>query len=143
MDMENGFTLRTVADMMNAEPRTQEEENEYRRGYSDGFIAAVNLLADMHFLKSVDRISAVLYDHWEHALQEWRDGDGYLPPGMPRKALCVYCGAPAEHMDHVLPRSRGGRTSQDNLVPACARCNYDKGARTPEEWRGGSDASHG
>jgi len=141
--MENEYLLRTVADIMNAAPRTQEEENEYRQGYSDGFIAAVNLLADLHFLKSIDRISEAMYDHWEYALQEWQRGAEYLPPTLPRKALCVYCGAPAEHMDHVIPRSRGGRTTQSNLVPACARCNYEKGAQTPEEWRGGADVQHG
>lgn len=116
-------------------PGDVENEVDYRRGYCDGFIAAVNLLTDIHFLKSIDRISEALYDHWEYALQNWQRGDGYLPPDFPRKALCVYCGKPAEHMDHVMPRSRGGRTSQDNLVPSCASCNYEKGARTPEEWR--------
>jgi 5-methylcytosine-specific restriction endonuclease McrA len=47
---------------------------------------------------------------------------------------CVYCNA-KEHLtlDHVLPRSRGGRDSWDNLVTACQRCNTEKGDRTPEE----------
>ena len=47
---------------------------------------------------------------------------------------CAYCGR-AEDLtfDHVVPRSRGGRTSWDNIVAACSRCNLDKGGRTPEE----------
>ena len=47
---------------------------------------------------------------------------------------CVYCGT-REHLtlDHVIPRSRGGRDSWHNLVTACQRCNTEKGDRTPEE----------
>jgi 5-methylcytosine-specific restriction endonuclease McrA len=35
--------------------------------------------------------------------------------------------------DHVLPRSRGGRTTWDNIVTCCVPCNSEKGDRTPEE----------
>ena len=35
--------------------------------------------------------------------------------------------------DHVIPRSRGGRTTWENIVTACARCNLTKGGRTPRE----------
>ena len=35
--------------------------------------------------------------------------------------------------DHVIPRSRGGRTTWENIVTACARCNLTKGGRTPKE----------
>ena len=47
---------------------------------------------------------------------------------------CQYCGSP-QHLtfDHVLPRSRGGRTTWENIVTACARCNLVKGGRTPQE----------
>jgi len=47
--------------------------------------------------------------------------------------MCVYCGGEATHMDHVLPRSRGGG-ALGNLAPACARCNLSKNNRTPEQW---------
>ncbi len=47
---------------------------------------------------------------------------------------CVYCNSTDRlTLDHVLPRSRGGRDSWDNLVTACQRCNTEKGDRTPEE----------
>jgi 5-methylcytosine-specific restriction endonuclease McrA len=36
-------------------------------------------------------------------------------------------------LDHVLPRSRGGPTSWENLVACCYACNNSKGDRTPEE----------
>jgi len=48
---------------------------------------------------------------------------------------CAYCGAPAAHLDHVLPLARGGTDARRNLAPACARCNIEKGNRTPEEWK--------
>jgi hypothetical protein len=60
--------------------------------------------------------------------QRIRERDGYR---------CRYCGrrvsAQTWRIDHVLPRSRGGPATDDNLVTACRRCTYRKGARTLEE----------
>ena len=38
-------------------------------------------------------------------------------------------------IDHVLPRSRGGRDTPENLVPTCGFCNAQKGNKTAEEYR--------
>jgi 5-methylcytosine-specific restriction endonuclease McrA len=50
---------------------------------------------------------------------------------------CQYCGKslPANQLslDHVMPRSRGGETSWDNVVCSCVTCNTRKGGRTPLE----------
>jgi 5-methylcytosine-specific restriction endonuclease McrA len=50
---------------------------------------------------------------------------------------CQYCGRRASPreltFDHVVPRARGGRTTWDNIVTACTRCNRRKGDRTPDE----------
>lgn len=46
---------------------------------------------------------------------------------------CQYCGALAEHVDHVVPVCKGGGNTLDNLVAACAKCNLSKGGRTPQE----------
>jgi 5-methylcytosine-specific restriction endonuclease McrA len=46
---------------------------------------------------------------------------------------CAYCSASATTVDHVLPRSRGGQDTWENLVGCCVRCNNAKGNRTPEE----------
>lgn len=46
---------------------------------------------------------------------------------------CQYCKRPAENLDHVLPRSRGGTHTWENVVAACRRCNTVKGNRTPGE----------
>ncbi len=53
------------------------------------------------------------------------------------RETCQYCGAQPGRahltIDHVLPRSRGGQTTWDNVVTACRECNHRKGGRTPEE----------
>ncbi len=47
---------------------------------------------------------------------------------------CQYCGATSDlTIDHVLPRSRGGGATWENLVACCRRCNLHKAWRTPEE----------
>lgn len=44
---------------------------------------------------------------------------------------CQYCGVRGEMtFDHVIPRSRGGRTTWDNVVAACGSCNLKKGSRS-------------
>lgn len=52
---------------------------------------------------------------------------------------CQYCGNtyPGNQLsiDHVIPRSRGGGTSWENVVCACVKCNTRKGGRTPQEAR--------
>lgn len=55
------------------------------------------------------------------------------------KMRCQYCGAkgaPFElTLDHIMPRSRGGRSDPENLCAACPPCNQRKGDRTPDEAR--------
>ena len=50
---------------------------------------------------------------------------------------CQYCGRTpprAElNLDHVIPRSRGGLTTWENVVCSCVPCNLKKGGRTPDE----------
>lgn len=64
-----------------------------------------------------------------------------------RDVVCVYCGVVpdgstpdlAATLDHVVPKSQGGRSSEDNLVLACFRCNNRKANLGPEEFRAGSE----
>lgn len=50
---------------------------------------------------------------------------------------CRYCGAKAPfaelHVDHVIPRSRGGVDEAWNLTAACVDCNMSKGNGVPNE----------
>jgi 5-methylcytosine-specific restriction endonuclease McrA len=46
---------------------------------------------------------------------------------------CQYCGGKGDMtFDHVTPRSRGGRTTWENVVAACGPCNLRKGNKTPD-----------
>ncbi len=46
---------------------------------------------------------------------------------------CQYCGATAENIDHVIPRSKGGPHAWDNVVAACRPCNTAKRDRLLED----------
>ena len=48
---------------------------------------------------------------------------------------CQYCGYQGEKLsiDHVIPRSRGGGDTWENVTTACLICNVRKGSRTPQE----------
>ncbi len=52
--------------------------------------------------------------------------------------VCHYCGRrfkPSElTMDHLVPLTRGGKSVQGNLVPACKECNNKKKYLLPMEW---------
>jgi len=54
------------------------------------------------------------------------------------KGVCYYCGRripPKElTMDHIVPISRGGRSTKGNLVPCCKDCNNHKKHLLPMEW---------
>ncbi len=54
------------------------------------------------------------------------------------QGLCHYCGLkfPATEltMDHLVPVSRGGKSSRGNVVPACKECNNKKKYLLPIEW---------
>lgn len=54
------------------------------------------------------------------------------------KGVCHYCGQktpPKElTMDHIVPISRGGRSTKGNLVPCCKECNNKKKHLLPMEW---------
>jgi 5-methylcytosine-specific restriction endonuclease McrA len=53
------------------------------------------------------------------------------------RSSCQYCGKRFSKMDltidHVVPRSRGGKDTWDNVVLACVKCNVKKGDRLPHE----------
>ena len=73
----------------------------------------------------------------------------YLPKGRVRFSrlniyardndTCQYCGQQLPrselNLDHVSPRSQGGKTSWENVVCSCVECNLLKGGRTPEQAR--------
>lgn len=50
---------------------------------------------------------------------------------------CQYCGQKLPrsqlNLDHIVPRSRGGKTTWENVVTSCHTCNRKKGGRVPED----------
>ena len=67
-----------------------------------------------------------------------------IPLNLRRRVLerdgyyCVYCDEDLRdaeiHMDHVIPESKGGPTSYDNLQVTCRKCNLAKGILTESEF---------
>lgn len=65
---------------------------------------------------------------------------------------CAYCGEPSDKLEveHMTPIIKGGIHDDSNIVPACRRCNAQKGEMTIEEWlekleldKGVMDNEHG
>jgi len=54
------------------------------------------------------------------------------------KGICYYCGRSVDPreltMDHIVPLTRGGKSTKGNLVPACKDCNNKKKYLLPIEW---------
>ena len=49
--------------------------------------------------------------------------------------LCAYCGTTGSlQWEHIIPKSRGGPDTIDNMVLSCPKCNREKAARNPIEW---------
>lgn len=48
---------------------------------------------------------------------------------------CAYCGADREKLtiDHIIPKSKGGKTNFENCISSCKSCNHKKGAKLPSE----------
>jgi len=54
------------------------------------------------------------------------------------KGVCHYCGRPTPPkkltMDHIVPVSRGGKSTRGNVAPCCKECNTAKKQLLPMEW---------
>jgi len=98
------------------------------KGPDDEFIRTV------HFEIEVPRIIRLLtYDRLPRQKVKFNRRNIFARDGN----RCQYCGrkfATSElSLDHVVPRSQGGRATWENIVCACVKCNVRKGGRTPRE----------
>lgn len=95
---------------------------------SEDWIRAVN------FRIQVPRVVRLLsYDRIPRTTIKFNRRNIFLRDGH----RCQYCGKRYSSLrlslDHVLPKSRGGGETWENIVCACLKCNVDKGGRTPAE----------
>ena len=72
-------------------------------------------------------------DNINYTFTEWREAVIFFG------GRCAYCGrtmrkGEALTRDHLLPWSKGGKTEQVNIVPACTQCNCSKGNTEWREW---------
>ena len=87
-------------------------------------------LIGVYPVPTVVRLVRYVVTRWRHsAVPGWSRAGVLVRDGR----RCGYCGGPASTVDHVLPRSRGGRNTWTNTVAACEGCNQRKGDRTPAE----------
>lgn len=57
--------------------------------------------------------------------------------------VCVFCGVgDGLQADHLIPRSRGGADSGENLVSSCGSCNASRGDKGVFQWLGLMDSRH-
>jgi 5-methylcytosine-specific restriction endonuclease McrA len=74
---------------------------------------AVRVKAARHFAKRHGVESTLTESEWLAILDE-------------RGRQCVYCGDPFECIEHIVPMSKGGANSADNVAPSCIPCNASK-----------------
>jgi 5-methylcytosine-specific restriction endonuclease McrA len=108
--------------------REVSEARTFYRHPDDDFIRTV------HFEIQVPRIIRLIsYDRLPRQRVRFNRRNLFARDGN----RCQYCGKKFAtgglSLDHILPRSRGGLATWDNIVCACLRCNVKKGGRTPRE----------
>ncbi len=70
----------------------------------------------VHRRRTIEKAGDLTVREWNELLEEC----GFM---------CVKCGAPYEHLDHIVPLSKGGKHTLSNVQPLCARCNLEKGSK--------------
>lgn len=78
--------------------------------------------------RRVLKLSSIPYGYRSLTKEEWQD-QVVLFDGK-----CGYCLRPASTMEHILPISKGGSHTIDNVIPCCAECNSKKKDRSMLLW---------
>ncbi|MFJ5103188.1 HNH endonuclease [Streptomyces sp. NPDC088554] len=110
------------------ENRERKAENN-RRWYEENPDAYRAIQRQARHRRRARKASATItpFTH-DELLASWAEDDLYA---------CAFCGGPYEEIEHVMPLSRGGEHSLDNIVPSCIECNRGVGgkhSRDPWEW---------
>lgn len=123
---------REVARAYMERPEVRERYREYHRVYNPAY-------ANRPGVRERYRV------HWNNRSARKRSNDGthtiqQIQEQLARqKYKCYYCSAKLTeyHIEHIVPLSRGGSNSIDNIVLACPTCNISKNDRMPHEWHKG------
>ena len=78
----------------------------------------------------VVRLVSYVVTKWRHSRKPAWSKHGVLTRDEHR---CGYCQRRGDTVDHIVPQSRGGKSTWENTVAACDRCNQRKANRTPAE----------
>ncbi len=93
-----------------------------------------DFIRTIHFEIQVPRVIRLLtYDRLPTDQGQVQPPEHLRPRRQPLPVLRQAVPDRRAHLDHVMPRSRGGGTDWENIVCACVRCNVRKGGRTPLE----------
>lgn len=92
--------------------------------------AETDRLIGVYPMPKVVRLVRYVVTRWRHTAGPTWSRKGVL---VRDNRTCGYCSKAASTVDHVLPRSRGGRNTWKNTVACCDPCNQKKGDRTPQE----------
>lgn len=110
--------------------------------YEYAKLIADRAIEERDSLAPADRKGSEYWSFVTHTFQKLRAGS-LSPSTVLREnkrlveagGACAYCGAAQGlQWDHIIPVSRGGPNTIDNLLLACVACNRDKAARNPLEW---------
>lgn len=123
--------------------RKAKELREYNNWYAathPGWKAAT--MRNWRF-RNAERAKAIIHKRLarKHAAPGEYTADDVRRIYAEQDGMCAYCGIrifmdiPKDvHVDHVMPLSRGGANSADNLLLSCSTCNQSKNAKTVGEW---------
>ena len=132
------------------------DKRRKREGFTDWLGAVVVALTVWWFFLLQVLVSAWLERRRNRRMTAARSGSDHgssqgthvrthIPAGLKYEVFkrdnrtCVLCGAKAPavelHVDHIIPVSKGGRTTLDNLQTLCAECNLGKGNWDDTDWR--------
>ena len=102
--------------------KISKRDKEYRRQNADRYRELNRMRQQVRRARKKQLEASLSSAEWEEALNEF---DG----------VCAYCGTPGQMtQEHVVPLSKGGTFSKDNIIPACAACNRSKRASPFDEW---------
>lgn len=144
----------TTLDLDTVKTTIQKFENDGKILYKNGWVAIKNFIKNQNIQSGkiqkgiIDQLKAIPIElkifvncPFEEDEVEYFKLAKRQIVGIRDDFICAYCGKQITdsadlEMDHVLPASRGGRTTYDNLVCSCYNCNHKKGDSTALEFCG-------